>query len=133
MPATTWPGEGIPEGSKVAQYANRVPQTGPTAPQAPHSHDLTSRPHVKPKERSNSSDRLRLCCRLRWLPRHQPTIDPSVLAADLREDLSVWLARHHVGNTAAWRLYLLLPQSRFCDGVDAQPEAQPLLHPMRSG
>src|SRR5215510_3051732 len=37
MPATTWPAEGIPEGSKVAQYANRVPQTGPTAPQAPHS------------------------------------------------------------------------------------------------
>ena len=60
-----------------------------------------------------------------------PGIDPGRRAQDVRERLSVRLARHHVGDAAVAGDLLLLSQPRLCARLDAQPDAEPLLHPMR--
>ena len=58
-------------------------------------------------------------------------LDPGRAAQDLREGLSVRLARHHVGDAAVSGYVLLLSQPRLRAGVDAQSDAEPLLHPVR--
>ena len=45
-------------------------------------------------------DQLRLCRRLRRLPWREPASDPVLGAANLREELPIRLARHHVGDSA---------------------------------
>ena len=97
-------------------------------------HDLTSgKPYVTfEKVRHDATDRLRLHRRLRRLARRQPRIDPGGFGEDLREELSVRLARHHVGDAALSGDLLLLSQPRLCARLAAQSDAQPLLHPVRS-
>src|SRR5207302_2552396 len=42
------------------------------------------------------------------------------------------MAGHHVTDAALPGSLLLLPQPRVCACVDAQPDAEPLLHPVRA-
>ena len=97
-------------------------------------HDLTSgKPYVTyEKDGHDAADRLRLRRRLRRLSWRQPRIDPGRCGEDLREELSVRLARHHVGDAALSGDLLLLSQPRLCARLAAQSDAQPLLHPVRS-
>ena len=73
-------------------------------------HELTAdRPYVTyEKDGARRAHRLRLRRRLRRLSRRQPHSDPGRRAQDLREELSVRLARHHVADPAVSGHLLLL-------------------------
>jgi p-hydroxybenzoate 3-monooxygenase len=96
-------------------------------------HDLTSsRPSVTYEKNGQvhqlECDYVAGCDRYHGVSRESI---PTSLLRTFEKDLSVRLAGHHVEDAATRRFYLLPAQPRIRDGIDAQPDAEPLLHSVR--